>query len=347
MGKGTSYFSGSVRSGFEVGGTNDRSETKHQTLPGRRKTLSKPEIQIRPADAPSEDLVGILEREGCVILKDFVSKAQVDAIMSELRPFIDPTATPRSEFSGFKTTRTGALMARSPSCRELAIDPRLLGLAEGLLGPYANTFQLHVTQLIRVLPGETMQMPHRDRWAWSQVQLPPDVEQQVNPIVARLLVDIEPQLNTMLALTAFTPQNGATRVAPGSTKLPDDATLPKEAFVAAEMTPGSLLAFTGSIFHGAGANDSEQERIGLNIDYTLGWLRQEDNQYLSCPPEIARDMDPQLQALLGYNMGGPSLGYYTPPLPAGQDLSPPSRALELPSKTMHLDGQGCVQDTEQ
>ncbi len=309
--------------------------------------MSKPKIQIRPADAPSEELVGILEREGCVILRDFVSNAQVDSILSELRPFIEPTTTSSSEFSGFKTTRTGALMARSPSCRELAIDPRLMELVERLLGPYANNFQLHVTQVIRVLPGEKRQMPHRDRWAWSQVQLPPDVEQQVNPIVARLMADIEPQLNTMLALTPFTHKNGATRVAPGSTKLPDDATPTEEAFVAAEMTPGSLLVFTGSIFHGAGANNSKQERIGLNIDYTLGWLRQEDNQYLSCPPEVARDMDPKLQALLGYTVGGPSLGYYTPPLPAGQDLSAPSLALGQGSRPIRLDAEGRVQYGDQ
>ena len=258
--------------------------------------MKAPELQICPADTPSEELAKILERDGCVVLKDFVSKTQVESLASDLRPFIETTTGSRNDFSGFKTTRTGALMARSPHCRELAIDPRILGLVETFLGPYANTFQLHVTQVIRVLPGETVQMPHRDRWAWSQIQAPPDVEQQVNPVLARLMTDIEPQLNTMLALTDFTKENGATRIAPGSTHLPDDATPPEEAFVSAEMTSGSLLAFTGSVFHGAGANKSERDRIGLNIDYTLGWLRQEDNQYLSCPPEIAKDLDPKLKA---------------------------------------------------
>ena len=51
----------------------------------------------------------------------------------------------------------------------------------------------------------------------------------------------------------------------------------------------------------------------MNITYLLGWLRQEENQYLSCPPEIARDLDPALQALLGYTVGNGSLGYYSPP----------------------------------
>ena len=298
------------------------------------------ELQSRPADAPSEELAKILKRDGCVVLKDFASKTQVESLYHDLQPFIDATAKSSSDFGGFKTTRTGALIARSPRCRELAIDPRLLGLVETFLAPYANTFQLHVTQVIRVLPGEKAQMPHRDRWAWSQIQLPPDVEPRVNPVLARLMTEIEPQLNVMLALTDFTATNGATRIAPGSTQLPDDAKPADEAYVSAAMTSGSMLVFTGSVFHGAGANESEHDRVGLNIDYTLGWLRQEDNQYLSCPPEIAKDLDPKLQALLGYAVAGPSLGYYTPPLPAGKDLCSPRRALKQTSKPIRLDADG-------
>ena len=71
-------------------------------------------------------------------------------------------------------------------------DPRLVDLALAFLTPYANTIQLHVTQAIRVLPGEKAQMAHRDRWAWSQIQLPPELEPQVNPVLANLLSEIEP-----------------------------------------------------------------------------------------------------------------------------------------------------------
>tara|TARA_B100001057_G_scaffold79466_1_gene74596 strand:+ start:108 stop:1034 length:927 start_codon:yes stop_codon:yes gene_type:complete len=308
--------------------------------------MSKRELQTRPAGAPSEELTEILERDGCVVLKDFASQTQVASINSELRPFIEATMRSSSDFGGYKTTRTGALMARSPLCRELAIDPRILSLVERFLGPYANTFQLHLTQVIRVLPGEKVQMPHRDRWAWSQIPTPPEVEPTVNPVLARLMTEIEPQLNVMLALTDFTNENGATRVAPGSSRLPDDTTPPDDAFVAAEMQSGSMLVFTGSVFHGAGANTSDSDRIGLNIDYTLGWLRQEDNQYLSCPPEIAKDLDPKLQTLLGYAVGGPSMGYFTPPLPAGEDLSPPQRALEQPMKPVRLDADGRLEFAE-
>jgi len=54
-------------------------------------------------------------------------------------------------------------------------------------------------------------------------------------------------------------------------------------------------------------------RIGLNVDYCLDWLRQEENQYLSCPPHIARELSPELAQLIGYTGGGFTLGYYSDP----------------------------------
>ena len=80
-----------------------------------------------------------------------------------------------------------------------------------------------------------------------------------------------------------------------------------------EMPRGSALVYSGTVIHAGGANNSAADRVGLNITYSLGWLRQEENQYLSCPPEIAKDLDPALQELLGYTMMSYALGYFTPP----------------------------------
>ncbi|NBT26159.1 MAG: hypothetical protein EBT09_06325 [Actinobacteria bacterium] len=47
------------------------------------------------------------------------------------------------------------------------------------------------------------------------------------------------------------------------------------------MPKGSVVLYTGRTIHGGGANRSEHVRRALNVDYVLGWLRQEENQYLS------------------------------------------------------------------
>jgi len=129
---------------------------------------------------------------------------------------------------------------------------------------------------------------------------------------------IEPQLNTIWAVSEFRRENGATQVVPGSITWPDDRRPTEDEITWAEMSAGSVLIYTGTVFHGGGANVSDADRIGLNITYTLGWLRQEENQYLSCPPAIARTFDEPLQKMLGYDLGSYALGYYSPPLPPGE-----------------------------
>ena len=51
------------------------------------------------------------------------------------------------------------------------------------------------------------------------------------------------------------------------------------------------------------------ERWGLNVDYCPAWLRQEVNQYLDVPPPVAMKLPRDIQQLIGYSMGGPTMGY--------------------------------------
>ena len=80
--------------------------------------------------------------------------------------------------------------------------------------------------------------------------------------------------------------------------------------IPALMRKGSVLLYTGSVFHGGGQNVTDSPRAALNIDYTVGWLRQEENQYLSCPPSIAHTLPRELSALIGYSRENGSLGYF-------------------------------------
>ena len=44
------------------------------------------------------------------------------------------------------------------------------------------------------------------------------------------------------------------------------------------------------------------------MNYSLGWLRQVENQYLVAPPDVARSYSPALQELLGYAVHGRIVG---------------------------------------
>jgi hypothetical protein len=107
-------------------------------------------------------------------------------------------------------------------------------------------------------------------------------------------------------------QNGATRVVPGSHRWDWDRVAKEEEITQATMPLGSVMFYTGSVMHGGGENGSPADRTAMNLTYIGAWLRQEENQYLTCPPEIARHFDPELRALLGYTMANYGLGYYSP-----------------------------------
>ena len=110
----------------------------------------------------------------------------------------------------------------------------------------------------------------------------------------------------------FTIANGATLLVPGSHKWPADRQPETNEIVNAEMPAGSVLFWTGGLLHGAGENSTEDWRYGIILTYSLGWVRQEENQYLNMPLERLTELSPELQRTLGFNMYGDALGYYDP-----------------------------------
>jgi len=272
------------------------------------------ELAYFDADAEDEEILSALREDGACVLVDVMGENLKSRVSEELQPFVEATPTGRDDFTGRLTGRTGALVARSEASRELVMHPTLTGLAQQFLGPYTDKIQLHLTQVINIQPGQGVQPRHRDRLAWGGY-VPPE---------------IEPQFNTIWALTDFTEENGATRVVPGSVKWPTERRATDEETIQAVMKAGSVLLYSGSVIHGGGQNLSDSDRTGINITYCLGWLRTEENQYLSCPPSVAKNLDPDLQEMLGYTMGTYALGYFSDPegVTEVNDLRPPEFVLD-------------------
>lgn len=247
------------------------------------------------ADAEVDDVAAAVATHGAAIVERLIDDATCDDLAAELAPHLEATTTGGDDFTGRNTRRAGALLARCPTSVGLVAHPLVLGVADAVLWPEKTTTQLHLTQAISIGPGEPAQQLHRDQWCFDFFPFPEDVQVE---------------LGTMWALTDFTEANGATRVAPGS-HLPgeDPGTVRPEDTVPAEMPRGSVVLYTGRTVHGGGANATDDHRTGINVDYVLGWLRQEENQYLSVPPEIARTLPEDVQRLIGYSMGAYALGY--------------------------------------
>src|SRR6201994_2449607 len=241
------------------------------------------------------DVAEVLKEDGCVVIADLASAETMDQIRAELEPHLAATGGGNTEFLGATTQRTGALIARSPTSRSLIAHPTIIDTLDRVLGDHASTFQIDLTQLVTIGPGEPAQMIHRDQWSFDRYKFPTGFEAEVA---------------AMWAVTDFTEESGATRMVVGSHKWEDDPDDVDYALSSpAVMGKGSVLVYTGSVFHGGGANTTTTSRIGMNVGYSLGWLRQEENQYLACPPEIARTLPEGLLRLMGYQRGSYSIGF--------------------------------------
>jgi len=250
-------------------------------------------IERLPATTSPERVNEILARDGCAVIERLAPEDVMRSAQGELAPWIDATPAGRDDFAGRRTRRTGGLVARSPTCRALIQHPLILAATQQLLTG-ATSFHLHLTQVIAIGPAEPGQPIHRDQWAFDFFPFP---------------MGYEVQCNTIWAMSDFTAENGATRVIPGSHLYEDKLQLGHEDCEAAEMPAGSVFVYTGAVYHGGGANRSQATRYGLNLTYARSWLRQEENQYLSVPFEVARELPDDLLKLIGYQRGAYALGY--------------------------------------
>lgn len=247
---------------------------------------------VLPRTAEPDEVVAVVARNGYAIVEDLAPQSLLDDLAEEAAPFVAASASGRDVYGGLQTRRTGALIARCPTSRRLVMNPLVVATVRQFLS-HASAVQLHLTQIISLGPGETRQKTHRDQMAFDFYPFPPDYHVQ---------------LNTMWAMTDFTVENGATHIAPGTSAMSDEeaATVP---MFRAVMRRGSVLFYDGKVVHCAGANHTTQVRTGVNITYAVGWVRQEENQFLACPPELARTLDDDLLRMMGYQPGAYALGY--------------------------------------
>ena len=190
---------------------------------------------------------------------------------------------------GHATMRMYNLLAKDPIFQLMPVHPNVLPLAEKLLD---RGCLLSGMTAIDIGPGEHPQPMHGDDIVMSR-HLP--------------LPHVPMMVTSMWALTDFTPENGGTRFVPGSHRFPCTPESPDAPLVvdvcALEMPAGSVMVFHGSLWHAGGANvTADDHRLGVNLQYCPGFVRQQQNPYLGIPPAIAASFSDRLLELLGYRL---------------------------------------------
>jgi ectoine hydroxylase-related dioxygenase (phytanoyl-CoA dioxygenase family) len=230
--------------------------------------------------------------QGYTIVEDAIEPSLVDELndsLAHLERFLDVQPSPNS-FEGHKTLRIYNLLAYDDVWQRVPVHEHVLPVIEGVLDHGCLISSL---SSIDILPGETAQPIHADD---QLIPLP----KPHPPTVC----------NSMWALTDFTESNGATRLVPG-THLSDHSPEYGAAFdsVAAEMAKGSVLIWHGSLWHGGGANDTAEPRVGIAMNYCAGYIRQQENQQLGLTPGKVATFEPRLRQLVGYSVYNMLIGH--------------------------------------
>jgi ectoine hydroxylase-related dioxygenase (phytanoyl-CoA dioxygenase family) len=247
--------------------------------------------------------------DGYTIVEDAIEPALVDALNDDLARIereldIQPAS---NNFEGVSTLRVYNLLVHGEVWQQVPLHGNVLPVVEGVLDPGCLISSL---SSINIGPGETAQPIHAD-----DMLIP--IPKPHPPTVC----------NSMWALTDFTEANGATRLIPG-THLYDHSPNYGQDYdsIPAEMPKGSVLIWHGSLWHGGGANATDERRIGIAMNYCAGYIRQQENQQLGVPPALVKTFPKRLQELVGYGIYNGLIGHIDKRTPAeavlGDNSSP-------------------------
>lgn len=228
-----------------------------------------------------------IKRDGFVIIPNLLSTSHLKKIRDEVGRLSG--ATGRNNFEGRKTLRPYGILGKSRVFDPLLIHDEVVSLLDQLLLP---NYLVTATQAIEILPGESPQPFHTDD-SFCRIPRP---RQHLS-------------VGAIWAIDEFTSENGATVIVPSSHTWPEDR-LPQEGEgIPCVMPPGSVVVFLGTLWHAGGANVSDQSRMAITFQYCEPYIRQQENQFLSVPFDVARELPENIQSLLGYSIHPPFLGH--------------------------------------
>lgn len=230
-----------------------------------------------------------IDADGYTIIEDAIEAELVIGLRDTIRRLqgelgVEPLGTAAE---GHSTLRMYNLLAKDPIFQAMPVHPHVLPFVERLLD---RGCLLSGMTAIDIGPGEDSQPMHGDDIVMSRHLTRPHAPMMIT---------------SMWALTDFTAANGGTRYIPGSHRLPfiPKAELDRHVVRELEMPAGSVMIFHGSLWHGGGANTTTDDwRLGVNVQYCPGFVRQQQNHYLAIPPEVAAGFSDRLLELLGYRL---------------------------------------------
>ncbi|ORY89318.1 hypothetical protein BCR35DRAFT_323900 [Leucosporidium creatinivorum] len=275
-----------------------------------------------PVDTDIKDIMNIIRRDGGIIVKDFVTPAQVAEFNAESAPVFerlkanpDPSDLGElaKDFYASNTTHIRSMLGQLPKTTSTIIQhPLWSQVMDGCLSESHQSwvgdelvtvrsgYMLNNAGAYHVAPGAGAQVLHRD----DAMHCPAHREGSTFTTITGCLV----------AGSKATEKNGATRVLPGSHLFGLHQRPLPEHTVPAEMEAGSALFWLGSTYHGAGANtctpgEENDVRLLYGVFGCKDWVRQDEAILLSTPLDVVKSLPVKVLAKAGYAKSASGAGH--------------------------------------
>jgi ectoine hydroxylase-related dioxygenase (phytanoyl-CoA dioxygenase family) len=256
-----------------------------------QKDLASRHKRYTPAEeAPFADQIQAdfetLKLQGYVVIENVLTTEELELIRGEVSPLLDDVG--RNNFEGLKTQRVYNVLEQTRAIDDLAVHPRVTGLLDRLFQP---NYLLSQAQIINILAGEEAQTLHYDD-GFYPVPRP-------RPAFGAA---------TIWAIDEFTSDNGATVVIPESHTLGDEPITDRNLAIPVTMPAGSVVFFLGTLWHGGGANQTDNSRLAVTCQYCEPWLRPQENFFLELSKDTLSKIPEALLSMVGYSIHPPFMG---------------------------------------
>lgn len=230
-----------------------------------------------------------LDEHGYVLLRGIFTSEEVDEMRERAlelaREDREKLGDKASVYLDGKSQRVWNLVNKGEIFEQTVQRERILKFHEYMLGPdcILSSYSANI-----IGPGSRASIPHID---YPMGALP-------TPLPEWTFCS-----NSVYLLNDFTIQNGATEIIPGSHRRdhgPDGGARYPD-IQQAEASKGDVIIVNGRIWHGSGANQSDETRVGLLCFYCRSWMTPQQDHLVLVGSEVWDRATPVLRKLMGEN----------------------------------------------
>ena len=206
-----------------------------------------------------------IKEDGWMVVEDIIPEDEVAGIRDSILATVED-AKASSNPEDLRIVQ-GSLINRNQSLAPYLADPRIVNVAEALWGRHVK---ITITTPVVLFPGGNPQGFHSD-WPFNQKHA---------AVIEAPYPDTPMLLTVIFMLSDFTLENGATRLVPGSHRIPhnwseqygEDNRSPHPSEVRATGRAGSILMFDSRLWHAPAINHTDQPRAGVTVRYGPWWF---------------------------------------------------------------------------